>query len=76
MFGSGAYVGTGVTFWDLTHSDSVTPGLLGTVGVPLWRSDERMNQLLFVIEHRQMFDRMTDPDVNFQAWGGLRYLYR
>ena len=76
MFGSGAYLGTGVTFWDLTHSDSATMGLLGTAGIPLWRSDERMNQLLFGIEYRQLFERLSDPDVNYQFWGGLKYLYR
>ena len=76
MFGSGAYVGTGLTFWDFTHSEIFTPGWLGTMGVPLWRSDERMNQLLLGVEYRQLFDRLSDPDVNYQFWGGLKYLYR
>ena len=71
-----SHVGTGVTFWDLTHSDSVTPGWLGTAGVPLWTSDERLNQALFSVEYRQFFDRMSDPDVNCQFWGGLKYLFR
>ena len=76
LFGPGAYVGTGITFWDLTHTDSVTPGWLGTFGVPLWTSDERLNQALLSVEYRQMFDRMSDPDVNYQFWGGLKYLFR
>ena len=76
VFGPGAYVGTGLTFWDLTHSGNVTPGWLGTFGVPLWTSDERLNQALFSVEYRQMFDRMSDPDVNYQFWGGLKYLFR
>ena len=76
MFGSGAYVGTGLTVWDFAHSDHITPGWLGTVGIPLWRSEERMNQLLLGVEYRQLFDRMSDPDVNYQFWGGLKYLYR
>ena len=76
VFGPGAYVGTGLTFWDLTHSDSVTPGWLGTFGVSLWTSDERLNQALFSVEYRQLFDRMSDPDVNYQFCGGLKYLFR
>ncbi len=76
VFGPGAYVGTGLTFWDFTHNEIFTPGWLGTVGVPLWRSDERMNQLLLGVEYRQLFDRLSDPDVNYQFWGGLKYLYR
>ena len=76
LFGPGAYVGTGLTFWDLTHSDSVTPGWLGTFGVPVWTSDERLNQALVTVEYRQFFDRMSDADVNYQFWGGLKYLFR
>ena len=76
VFGPGAYIGTGLTFWDLTHSDSITPGWLGTLGVPLWTSNERMNQALLSVEYRQLFDRLSDPDVNYQFWGGLKYLFR
>ena len=70
VFGRGAYVGTGLTFWDFTHSDSVTPGLLVTLGVPVWESEVRKHQLLLAAEGRQFFDRLSDPDVNFQFGGG------
>ena len=76
VFGRGAYVGTGLTFWDFTHSDSVTPGLLVTLGVPVWESEVRKHQLLLAAEGRQFFDRLSDPDVNFQFWGGLKYLFK
>ena len=76
LFASGAYLGTGVTFWDVTRSESITAGWLGTFGVPVWRSDERMNQALIAVEYRQLFDRLSDPDVNYQFWGGLKYVYR
>jgi hypothetical protein len=46
------------------------------MGVPVWTSDERLDQVLIVIEYRQLFDRGSDPDVNYQFWGGLKYLYR
>lgn len=35
-----------------------------------------MNQLLLAAEWRQFFDRPSDPDVNFQFWGGLKYLFK
>ena len=76
LFGRGAYLGAGLTFWDLTHTEIVTPGLLATLGVPIWQSDVRMHQLSVVVEYRQLFDRLSDPDVNYQFWGGLKYLFK
>ena len=74
LFGPGAYVGTGVTVRDLTHSDSVTAGVLLTAGVPVWKSDARMDQLLFGVEYRYLYAPLSDPDVNYQFWGGLKYV--
>ena len=76
MFSRGAYLGTGITAWDLTRSDIFTFGWLGTAGVPVWRNDTRYHQLLLGVEYRQLFDRMSDPDVNYQFWGGLKYLFK
>ena len=74
LFGPGAYVGTGVTVRDLTHSDSVTAGVLLTAGVPVWKSDARMDQLLFGVEYRYLYAPLSDPDVNYQFWVGLKYV--
>ena len=74
LFGPGAYVGTGVTVRDLTHSDSVTAGVLLTAGVPVWKSDARMDQLLFGVEYRYLYTPLSDPDVNYQFWVGLKYV--
>ena len=74
LFGPGAYVGIGVTVRDLTHSDSVTAGVLLTAGVTVWKSDARMDQLLFGVEYRYLYAPLTDPDVNYQFWGGLKYV--
>ncbi|MSO84238.1 MAG: hypothetical protein EXQ53_13250 [Acidobacteria bacterium] len=76
VFGRGAYLGTGLTMWDFTHGKVFTPGWLGTAGVPIWRNDVRKYQLLLIGEWRQMFDRMSDPDVNYQFWAGLKYLMK
>ena len=74
LFGPGAYVGTGVTVRDLTHIDSVTAGVLLTAGVPVWKSDARMDQLLFGVEYRYLYAPLSDPYVNYQFWGGLKYV--
>jgi hypothetical protein len=76
IFPRGAYIGTGLTFWDFTHSEIFTPGFLGTAGVPLWRNDASYRQLLLSAEWRQLFDRMSDPDVNYQFWAGLKFLFK
>jgi len=76
VFGPGAYLGTGVTLWDFTRTEIFTPGWLGTAGVPIWQNDVRKHQLLLVGEWRQLFDRMSDPDVNYQFWAGLKYLFK
>ena len=76
VFARGPYLGTGLTFWDLTHRDIFTPGWLATAGVPVWRNEARKHQLLLVGEWRQLFDRLSDPDVNYQAWAGLKYLFK
>jgi hypothetical protein len=76
MFQRGASLGAGLTFWDLTHSDFVTPGLLLSAGVPVWRNDAAYRQMLLSLEYRQLFDRMSDPDVNYQFWGGLKFLFK
>ena len=76
VFRRGAYLGTGLTLWDVTHGENVTPGWLGTAGVPIWRNDAAYRQLLLSAEWRQMFDRMSDPDVNYQFWGGLKFLFK
>ena len=33
-----------------------------------------MNQLLFGVEDRQLYDPLIDPDVSYQFWGGLKYV--
>jgi nucleoid-associated protein YgaU len=76
IFARGAYLGTGVTLWDVTHGSNFTLGWLGTAGVPVWRNDMSYRQLLLSAEWRQMFDRMSDPDVNYQFWGGLKFLFK
>jgi hypothetical protein len=76
VFSRGASIGTGVTLWDFTHGDAFTLGWLGTAAFPLWKNDVKKHQLDANFEWRQFFDRMSDPDVNYQFWGGLRYMFK
>jgi nucleoid-associated protein YgaU len=73
---NGFYLGTGLTLWDITHGDQFTFGWLGTAAIPLWKNSAKMHKLDLSLEWRQFFDRMSDPDVNYQFWGGLRYMFK
>lgn len=76
MFRNRAYVGSGLTFWNMTRREIFTLGWLGTAGVPVWRSDATKHELVFSVAWRQLFDRGSDPDVNYQFWGGIKYLFK
>ena len=75
-FKNGVHFGSGISFYDLTHDNIVTAAWLGEAGFPIWKSEPRKHQLDFQLEWRQFFDRGSDPDTNYQFWGGLRYLFK
>jgi hypothetical protein len=71
-FENNAFIGTGVSFWDLTRSDTFSPAWLVGFGVPLNQRDARVP--LFFIGEGRLFFRNVDGGVanNYQFWGGLR----
>jgi hypothetical protein len=75
-FAQGTHLGSGLSFYDFTHKDIRTFSWLGEAGFPLWKNDAKKHQLDFQVEWRQFFDRGSDPDTNYQFWGGLRYLFK
>ena len=75
-FARGFSLGTGLTLWDFTHGDQFTFGWLGTAAFPVWNNETKRHKLDASFEWRQFFDRMSDPDVNYQFWGGLRYMFK
>jgi nucleoid-associated protein YgaU len=75
-FARGFSLGTGLTLWDFTHGDQFTFGWLGTAAFPVWKNETKRHKLDLSVEWRQFFDRMSDPDVNYQFWGGLRYMFK
>jgi hypothetical protein len=75
-FAQGTHLGSGLSFYDFTHKDIRTFAWLGEAGFPFWKSEAKKHQLDFQIEWRQFFDRGSDPDTNYQFWGGVRYLFK
>jgi hypothetical protein len=42
----------------------------------VWKNEMKRHRLDASFEWRQFFDRFSDPDVNYQFWGGLRYMFK
>jgi hypothetical protein len=66
----GSFVGTGISFWDLTRSDTFTPAWLLHFGIPL--GTHPSHQTSFVGEGRLFFDHIDDISNNYQFWAGVR----
>ena len=64
------FVGAGLSLWDITHSDSRTPGAMLHFGVPL--GDHPKHPVHFLFEARMFFDHANDIPNNYQFWAGLR----
>lgn len=62
------FFGGGVSFWDLTESDTRTVALLLQFGFDL----NQAGTVQFVGEARGPFDQFDDLDNNYQIWGGVR----
>ena len=66
----GAFLGTGLSLWDVTHSDTFTPAWMGHVGIPL--GSHPRHPLHFLVEGRVFFDHLDDVRNNYQFWAGVR----
>ncbi len=62
------FIGTGLSVWDITHSDTLTPAVLLQFGVPLSAS----NRVYFVGQGRMFLDNADDVRNNYLMWGGVR----
>jgi hypothetical protein len=65
-----AFVGTGISLWDITHSDTFTPAWLLLFGVPLGNQPNPRTYL--VGEARLLLDHADDISNNYQFWAGVR----
>ncbi len=70
----GSFIGTGLSLWDLTRSDTWTPAWLLHFGLPLTRSER--HPVFFVGEGRLFFDHIDDISNNYQFWAGVRVQFR
>ena len=66
----GVMLGSGLSLWDVTHSDTFQPAWLAHVGVPLGAG--ALPRAYFLVEGRVFFERFADPANNYQFWAGLR----
>jgi hypothetical protein len=68
--GRNVFVGGGLSLWDITHSDTVTPAALVHIGLPL--APGLKFPVYFLVEGRVFFDGIDDIANNYQFWGGVR----
>jgi hypothetical protein len=68
-----AFIGTGLTLWDLTHGDDFMPGALAQFGLRLNSSDAK-NPFYWVNQGRVFFN---DGGVsnNYMVWTGFRLMF-
>src|SRR5262249_33753069 len=67
LFKSG-FIGGGVSFWDLTESDTRAAALLVQFGFDI----KHNKNVQLVFEGRAPFDKMDDLSNNYMFWGGVR----
>ena len=67
---NGVFLGTGLSIWDVTHSDSVSPAWLLHFGVPL--GNHPSHPIYFLGEGRLFFNKLDDVSNNYQFWAGVR----
>lgn len=66
--GGGAFVGTGISLWDITHSDTITPAWMLHFGIPLTQA----RPIYFIGQARMYLDNADDVKNNYLLWGGVR----
>ena len=67
---SDAFIGTGLSFWDLTRGETFTPAWLLHFGIPIGHHPN--HPVYFVGEGRLFFDNISSADNNYNFWGGIR----
>jgi len=67
---NGVFLGTGLSLWDLNHSDTWTPAWMVHAGVPLSKGTKV--KTYFLVEGRLFMDHIDDIQNNYQFWGGVR----
>jgi hypothetical protein len=69
------FLGTGLSLWDITRSQTFTPAWLVHFGVPLNGGRDARVPVYFLGEGRLFFDNIDSADNNYQFWGGVRVMF-
>ena len=69
-FSNDVFLGTGISFWDLTRSETFTPAWLVHFGIPLNKGSK--TPVYFMGEGRLFFDNIDSASSNYNFWGGIR----
>lgn len=64
------FVGVGLSMWDLSHSDTITPAAMVHLGLPI--APNARFPVFFLVEGRVFLDSTDEIDNNYQFWGGVR----
>jgi len=64
------FIGTGLSLWDITRSDTFTPAWMIHFGIPL--GTHPAHPVYFIGEGRWFTDHFDDLANNYQFWGGIR----
>jgi len=67
---NGVFIGTGLSAWDVTRSDTWTPAWLLHFGIPLAKGEK--HTLYFLGEGRLFFDHIDNIQNNYLVWAGFR----
>lgn len=67
---NGVFLGTGLSLWDITRSDTFSPAWMIHAGVPLAKNAKF--PVYFLVEGRLFFEDLDEIDNNYQFWGGVR----
>ena len=62
------FIGTGISVWDFTDGDTITPAVLLQFGLPLTAS----NRIYFIGQGRLFLDHADDAQNNYLVSGGVR----
>lgn len=68
--GGNVFVGGGLSLWDLSHSDTLTPAVMLHLGLPI--APRARFPVFFLVEGRVFLDSLDDIDNNYMFWGGVR----
>ena len=69
-FGRRVFIGSGVSIWDFTRSDTWTPAAPLRLGIAM--GDHPRHPIVLLVEGRWFLDHATQLATHYQGWAGVR----